>query len=417
MSESLQKLTHTLAALGELGQEIAETNDFGEMARSTLQAVIGALAIRRGSVAEYDSNSSRIYIIAARGIKTQSASGGDGASRQSLKLNRATVGALIENHSADEEAAHHNSETESLLNALGCELLAPLVVRGELVGMMFLGGKATGEDFTRAERETVRTMARHLAIGMHNHRLLREVAARAAENLRLYEELREVYHDTVRAFAAAIDCKDAYTQGHSERVGRYCAVIARELGWSEEQIEGLTVAGYLHDVGKLTVDRNILNAPHRLDDRQFAELKRHPIAGYEILSRIRHPYADIPQVVRAHHERLDGRGYPDGLTAEFIPLGAKIISLADSWDSMTTDRPYRRRLACAEAVAELRAHVGTQFDAEVLRAFSRAWLRELNNETRDRTFLRLLGKDYVSPEFVRPLLESVLAEIKLSVAA
>src|SRR5437762_2970641 len=170
----------------------------------------------------------------------------------------------------------------------------PLVVRGELVGASMLGGTASAESFNAEDREIIRSLGRHIGVGLHNHRLLREVERRAEENRKLYDDLKGIYKDTVRAFAAAIDCKDKYTQGHSERVGKYSEIIARELGWSDDQIEGVAVGGYLHDVGKLVVERDIINAPYRIDAKQSSELSRHPSAGYEILAPIRHPDADIP---------------------------------------------------------------------------------------------------------------------------
>src|SRR5260370_7885091 len=179
-------------------------------------------------------------------------------------------------------------------------------------------------------------MVRHIGVGIHTHRLLDPVAERAEENGRLYEDLRAIYRDTVRAFAAAIDIKDKYTQGHSERVGKYSEIIAREMGWGEEEVEGIAIAGYLHDVGKLVVERDIINAPYAIDAKESSELNRHPMAGYDILSPIHHPYADIPLMAKYHHNRLDGRGYPHGLTADQIPLGPKTLSLPSHSHPLTT---------------------------------------------------------------------------------
>src|SRR5918998_3391687 len=266
----------------------------------------------------------------------------------------------------------------------GLELVVPMIVRGEVTGLVLLGGKASGEEFSTEDFDTIRAMVRHIGVGIHTHRLIEQVAQRAEENRTLYEELRATYRDTVRAFAAAIDIKDKYTQGHSERVGRYSEIIAREMGWSEEEVEGIQIAGYLHDIGKLIVDRDIINAPYNIDAKQSSELNRHPSAGYEILAPIRHPYADIPLMAKHHHERLDGRGYPDGLIDEQIPMGAKIVALADSFDAMTTDRPYRRRRSFEDVVRDLRENSGKQFDGKVVTAFARALLKEVNGETKDR---------------------------------
>jgi HD-GYP domain-containing protein (c-di-GMP phosphodiesterase class II) len=223
--------------------------------------------------------------------------------------------------------------------------------------------------------------------------------------------MRERYRETVRAFAAAIDIKDKYTQGHSERVGRYSEIIASEMGWSEEEVEGIQIAGYLHDIGKLIVDRDIINAPYNIDAKNSSELNRHPAAGYEILAPIKHPYADIPLTAKHHHERLDGRGYPDGLTDEQIPLGAKIVSLADSFDAMTTDRPYRRRRSFEDVVRDLRENSGKQFDGKIVVAFARAILKEVRGETKERRILKILGKGYLEGDHVPTLLEDLIADL------
>ena len=273
-----------------------------------------------------------------------------------------------------------------------------MIVRGRLTGLVALGGKASGEQFTADDLEVIQAMVRHIGVGIHTHRLLAEVKQQAQENRRLYFDLRAIYRDTVRAFAAAIDIKDKYTQGHSERVGKYSEIIAREMGWGEDEVEGIAIAGYLHDIGKLVVERKIINAPYKIDAKESSELNRHPAAGFDILSPIHHPYADIPLMAKYHHERMDGRGYPDGLTDLQIPIGAKIVTLADSFDAMTTDRPYKTRRSFDEVIHDLRRNTGTQFDPDVVAAFCRALLKELNGETKERNFLKMLGKNYLDAE-------------------
>jgi HD-GYP domain-containing protein (c-di-GMP phosphodiesterase class II) len=410
MSDSTRMVLHAFAALADLGEEIAETSDFGEMVRSALHVVLGAMGIRRGAVAEYDREAASLRFVASRGFgddhpadvklppaRQDGANGnGDGSDPYAHALQ-------------DYAAAEH--EIDERFRDAGVEVVTPLVVRGELVGVILLGGKASGEAFTQEDRELARALGRHVGVGLHNHRLLREVERRAEENRRLYEGLRDSYKDTVRAFAAAIDCKDKYTQGHSERVGKYSEIIAREMGWNDEAVEAIAIGGYLHDVGKLVVDRDIINAPYRIDAKQSSELNRHPAAGYEILLPIQHPFADIPLMARYHHERPDGRGYPDGLTDEEIPAGAKIVSLADSFDAMTTDRPYRRRRTFDEVVADFRRNAGKQFAPPVVVALCRALLKEARGETRPRQIMRLLGRDYVE-EHAIPALEQLIADLE-----
>jgi HD-GYP domain-containing protein (c-di-GMP phosphodiesterase class II) len=200
-------------------------------------------------------------------------------------------------------------------------------------------------------------------------------------------------------------------------VGKYSEIIASEMGWGAEEVEGMAIAGYLHDVGKLVVERDIINAPYKIDAKQSSELNRHPAAGYEILSPIHHPYADIPLMAKYHHERLDGRGYPDGLTDLQIPLGAKIVSLADSFDAMTTDRPYKTRRTFSEVIIDLRKNTGTQFEPQVVSAFCRALLKELTGETKERKFLKMLGKNYLDAERDKPLIIQLLSELNPSAQA
>jgi hypothetical protein len=411
MEPSTQKLIHTFGALADLGQEVASAGDFNEMVRTSMHLLLGTLALRRGAVVEYGVNGA-LDAVAIWGLDEQAIKEfvifegekdtfiqGDA---QSFQVNEPTLSNCTN--------AFLDRYRDRLVSG-GVELVIPMLVRGELTGFVLLGGKASGEEFSVEDFETIRAMVRHIGVGIHTHRLLEQVAHRAEENRRLYEELRAIYRDTVKAFAAAIDIKDKYTQGHSERVGKYSEIIAREMGWSEDEIEGIQIAGYLHDIGKLVVDRDIINAPYYIDAKQSSELNRHPAAGFEILSPINHPYADIPLMAKYHHERLDGRGYPDGLFDEQIPLGAKIVSLADAFDAMTTDRPYRRRRSFEDVVHDLRKNSGTQFDGKVVAAFARAILKEVKGETKERRFTKMLGKGYLGGEQVEILLSDLIADL------
>jgi hypothetical protein len=427
----MRKVLHAFAALADLGEEIAETSDFEEMVRSALHVVLGALGARRGAVAEVDRESASLQFVAtrgfgesmppdvslrlkptqARGAKPNGNAAAHAPSKHEPTLKHEAALSKDEPALSKQEVARLEREIREQFDGAAVEVVVPLFVRGELVGVILLGGKASGGEFDAEDRELVRSLGRHIGVGLHNHRLLREVERRAEENLRLYDGLKAIYKDTVRAFAAAIDCKDKYTQGHSERVGKYSEIIAREMGWDEEEVEGIAIAGYLHDIGKLVVDRDIINAPYRIDAKNSSELNRHPAAGYEILRPINHPFADIPLMARYHHERPDGRGYPEGLKDEEIPLGAKIVSLADSFDAMTTDRPYRRRRAFEEVVEDFRRNAGRQFSPAVVAAFCRALLKEARGETRPRQIIRLLGKDYVEEQAL-PALEQLINDLE-----
>jgi len=407
MEPSTRKLIHTFGALADLGQEVASAGDFTEMVRTSMHLLLGTLALRRGAVTECNDLGD-LGCVAVWGLD-------EGLLKQ-FTLSKEERDELLNSKWStflvSESSSGFLRRYRELLAKEEIELAVPMIVRDELTGFVLLGRKASGEAFSEDDFETIRAMVRHIGVGIHTHRLIEQVAQRAEENRRLYDDLRAIYRDTVRAFAAAIDIKDKYTQGHSERVGRYSEIIAQEMGWSEDEVEGIQIAGYLHDVGKLVVDRNIINAPYHIDAKQSSELNRHPAAGYEILLPIHHPYADIPLMAKYHHERLDGRGYPDGLVDHQIPIGAKIVCLADSFDAMTTDRPYRRRRSFEDVVRDLRQNSGTQFEPKVVVAFARAILKEVKGQTKERRIVKMLGKGYLDGEQVPTLLEDLIAELE-----
>ncbi len=407
METNTQRLIHTFATLADLGQEIANTSDFEEMLRASFHLLLGSLAIRRGAVAEFDRESEQLQIVAARGLIQNTALPLDHEHAREL----AAVGSALSLDDATKEAHRFLEEHQTSLASIEIDLLLPLVVRERLIGVVLLGEKASGEKYTEEDLEVVTALSRHIGVGIHSHRLLEEVESKAAENLRLYDGLRTIYRETVRAFAAAIDIKDRYTQGHSVRVGKYSEIIAREMGWSDEAVEGIAIAGYLHDIGKLIVDLTVINSPLRFNAKESKEMSRHPAAGYEILAPISHPYADIPLMARHHHERLDGNGYPDGLKGDQIPPGAKIVTLADSFDAMTTDRPYRKKLPLEDIFEDFRVNTGSQFDPTVVCAFCRAFLKEIEGTSKEKRLIKLLGKNYDNVESVSPLLTQLISDL------
>ncbi len=325
------------------------------MIRTSLHLLLGSLAIMRGGVARYSRFGHELNMLAARGLGDEFP--------LSLSLCYEDERQFLINGSVPIEVSQAKvlpffQVYDNSFEAKKVELLVPLVIRDEIVGVVLLGEKANGESYSSYDKDIVCAMARHIGVGIAQRNLMSELERRSEENRRLYENLQMTYKDTVKAFAAAIDCKDKYTEGHSVRVGKYSEIIASELGWDTDQIEGAAVAGYLHDVGKLKVESKIINAPYRINAKENAELNKHPAIGYEILMPIHHPYADVPLAAKYHHERLDGRGYPDGLYDKDIPYIAKIVALADSFDAMTSDRSYKRRRPANEIVADLQQNSG-----------------------------------------------------------
>ncbi len=196
------------------------------------------------------------------------------------------------------------------------------------------------------------------------------------------EELRKLFMGSIKALAQALEAKDEYTQGHSERVSEIAVGISKYLSLNEVEIQDIWLAGLLHDIGKIGVRESVLNKPGKLNADEWASIQRHPVVAERILCPIEELSAVI-SMVRNHHERFDGSGYPDGLRGGNIPLGARILSVADAYDALTSRRPYRKALSVKEALRVLEDASGTQFDPVIVRAFvSSTDLHKLASETR-----------------------------------
>jgi putative nucleotidyltransferase with HDIG domain/diguanylate cyclase (GGDEF)-like protein len=194
------------------------------------------------------------------------------------------------------------------------------------------------------------------------------------------EELAGLHLRTIEALAGAIEAKDDTTHTHLKRVQVYAVEVARELGLREDELEALRIAAVLHDIGKLAVPEHIISKPGRLTPEEFEKMKVHPVVGAEILERVRFPYPVVP-IVRAHHEKWNGKGYPYGLRGEEIPIGARILSAVDALDALASDRQYRRALPLSEAMAKIAAESGTSFDPKVIDILRRRYV-ELERRAR-----------------------------------
>jgi HD-GYP domain-containing protein (c-di-GMP phosphodiesterase class II) len=185
------------------------------------------------------------------------------------------------------------------------------------------------------------------------------------------KENRDLFLGTVKSLAAAIDGKDPYTRGHSERVSRMSLAIAQRLDLSEDECEKIRISALLHDVGKIGIDDNILKKPAALTDDEYEIMKQHPQKGYKIMSQIPAMKEFLPGMYM-HHEMVNGQGYPQGLKGDEIPLMALIVSVADTFDAMTTDRPYQQAMKFEDAVQRIESFVGTRYDERVVAAFAAA---------------------------------------------
>jgi GAF domain-containing protein len=230
---------------------------------------------------------------------------------------------------------------------------APLIVRGECIGVLTVDGYSARQ-FTEADAQLVSSFAHHAGI--------------ALENTRLVEELKESFTQTISALAGAIDVRDSYTGGHSQRLADLAVKTGLRLGCSDQELGDLRWAALLHDIGKIGVPDEILRKPSTLENKEVEIMQRHPEIGARLVEPVRN-LARVAPIIRAHQERYDGTGYPDKLKGDEIPKIARIISVVDAYVAMTDERVYRKALSHEQALVELRRHSGTQFDPGIVDAF------------------------------------------------
>ncbi|MGE3780929.1 MAG: HD-GYP domain-containing protein, partial [Pirellulaceae bacterium] len=238
------------------------------------------------------------------------------------------------------------------------QLIAVPLVEGENVfGWIAAFNHSSGHSFGTVEANLIASLG--TLLGIHSG------------NRELYRQQSELLADIVRALVSAIDAKDPYTSGHSDRVARFAVRIALEMRCSPKFVNTIYMAGLLHDVGKIGIDDNVLRKAGRLTDTEFEHIKKHPELGYRILADLK-PLSDVLPAVLHHHEQWNGRGYPLGLSRTDIPLIARILAVADAYDAMTSDRPYRNGMPDERVFEIFREGTAQHWDPEVLEAFFRA---------------------------------------------
>jgi len=255
------------------------------------------------------------------------------------------------------------------------------------IPFVFLTARGEREDILRgknlgAEDYLVKPLSREELLTAIRSRLSRSQQIKVAQ-------LHQAYEASLTVLANAIDVRDPYTRGHVERVTAYAQELAAQMACQEEFIEQLRFGAILHDIGKIVIQEATLFKAEKLTEKEWTEIKMHPVTGAEMIRDIPYLAPAVP-FVRYHHERWDGTGYPEGLVGEGIPLGARIISVADGFDAMTIDRPYRQGRSLQEAHQEILRCKGSQFDPTVVNAFEKAWASQKLQNTWESWRARLL---------------------------
>lgn len=350
---TLLQAVSRLSALYKMGLAINSTMDLGKLFELLIRKTMDTLLARHGYILLLDREARALKIGAIIGVSE------DIDTTQSIPLKRGGVSRwVIDNHQPLLIQNMDDARDFSRVSRLGFTresvICAPLTAKDEVIGTITMANKQDATPFNAEDLELLTTIAAQASV--------------AIKNARLYEEQQNTYLSTVQALVSAIEASDAYTRGHSERVTRYSLALARQMELSAESVKRLEQAAILHDIGKIGVDVALLHKEGKLSADDIDILHQHPSIGVRILEPI-HFLSNVLTIIEQHHERFDGKGYPHGLSGKDQLLEARILAVADTYDAMTSDRPYRKALSHAIALQEIADHAGTQFDPEVAEAF------------------------------------------------
>lgn len=347
--------TAQLKTLMDLAALINSTLDPRQVRTRSIEAATTLVGSETGSLLLYDAESDELYFEVALGEK------GARLKEFRIKADQGIAGWVLQNgvgvvvnDPANDARFYRAADKKSEFTTTSL-IAAPLVVKGKTIGVLEAINKLQG-NFSDEDLDLLIFLANQVAP--------------AIENAGLYAELREVFHETALSLSDALECRDTYTGGHTRRVCAYSLTIGESLGLSDDELNQLKLSAILHDIGKIGVADAVLRKTGPLDNDEFRLMQQHTRIGGEILQNVR-AMANVIPGVRNHHEKFDGTGYPDQLAHDQIPVIARIIAVADTYDAMTTDRPYRKGLSSETAIAELRRCSGTQLDPRIVEAFIR----------------------------------------------
>jgi HD-GYP domain-containing protein (c-di-GMP phosphodiesterase class II) len=354
----IEEKVKRLALLSQLSQILNSTLDPKVIRRRAMEAATRLMKAEVGSLLLVHEEKRYLYFEVALGereedIKTISLNFGEGIAGWVAQHGKP----LIVN-SPEKDRRFFKGVDKRLEFKTRNIICVPVRVKGKTIGVLEAINKKEKRRFNKEDLSLLTSLADQVAI--------------ALDNSRLYQELEEMFFQTAESLADAIEKRDSHTGGHTQRVTFYSQAIAKYLRLTPTERKWLKITSVLHDIGKIGIEDDILKKPKPLSPEEFHIIKRHSNMGVEIIEHIRQLREIIPGV-KYHHEQVDGKGYPDGLRGEDIPILAKIVAVADTYDAMTTDRPYRKAKDKKMAIDELKRCSGTQLDKEVVEAFIQAY--------------------------------------------
>ena len=315
---NFRRLLRTVEALSELGPALTAEQEFAETSRLMLSAVMEAAGAREGALLLFNDKPAMLTSAAAQGFALIPDPAFIPLLPKHVHALTAARGPIVLNSSTYSVFLSSNGNVAPEL----FKCLAPLKAAGKLAGVVALGRRPGDALYEDDELDAIALLCSYIALAVQNHALTQTVAQRVSENLRLMASLHGFYDNALEAFATAIDVKHVNIHGHSLRVGRYAAAIGEAMGMDPGEVAAVRSAGYLHDIGKVAVDRRLFGKPGALDPEEFREMADHTVVGHQIVSSVQFPWPKIPETVRWHHERGDGTGYPDKLSMNDLPMAA-----------------------------------------------------------------------------------------------
>jgi len=357
MSEGSDKKLAQLSALIELTALVNSTLDTREVRKLAIEAATRLVNAEAGSLILKDKENCELFFEVALGDK------GEKVKEMRLKKGEGIAGWVADK--GEPVIVHDVQSDPRFFRGVDARskfftrdmICVPVKTKGDIFGALQTINKKSGS-FDNEDMEILCALANQVAV--------------AIENSNLYQELKDTFYGTAQALAETVEKRDPYTGGHTKRVMNYSLAIGRILGLDKAELENLKLSAILHDIGKIGIRDNVLLKEGRLEPGEFKAMCMHPEYGSEILSHVKQ-LKDVIPGMRGHHEKYDGTGYPDGLKGSEIPLPARIIAIADTFDAMTTDRPYRKARTADEALDELKKYAGKQFDPSAVNAFLKAW--------------------------------------------
>lgn len=360
-TNNLSSVLCTLNTLAQLGPVGVADRAFAETASEVLSRVMRLVRAHEGALLCFDETSRRMQCAASAGLD---------------RMPAGSLFALSEQSSVQwqrgQEILRPDAEHLTALFERGprpkIECIIPLHAFGRFIGALCLGSREAQAAYGDHQIEALEVLRPHVTMIVQNQLLRESLRVQVADNVKLLGSLQHCYDDALEALATTIDAVDENMRGHSTRVGKYSAGIARTLGMSDSQVLGARAAAQMHDIGRVTVDKSIHAKPGSLRAEEFRIMADHTVFGHQIVSSVRFPWAEIPDAVRWHHERADGSGYPDKLRESEMPMVARIVAVADSFDAMLSERPYRPARSFGQAAQELVQLAPVKFDPNVVLA-------------------------------------------------